>query len=155
IAAVRVNQQRLLRRLPRSYLGNGLKILNLTAWGGLGIFACYSVTWFVDKSNPLAVLGWLSLVAAPWALFLSQLHFRARVFRRIAAADSGLRSRRTVRLESGGLRGTNAHGETWVPWNVIQAVEEWHGLVFLYLDEVSFIVIPLSAFPNTSARTEF
>ena len=155
IAALRFNQARLLRRLPRSWLGTVLKIFSVTAWAGLGIFASSVLSFVGDERTPIAMLWRLSVVAAPLALFLMQYELRGRLFRSIAAGDIALRRRRTISLEEGGLRAASVDGETWLPWSAVKSIEECGEQILVYFDGVSFIPIPGSAFTNPSARAEF
>jgi len=97
----------------------------------------------------------LSLLAALASLILAQLDLRRRLFRALAAGARTKRDKRIITIEERGFRSCNARGETWVPWNATRSIEECDGQILVYLDDVSFIPIPSSAFADPAERAEF
>lgn len=159
IAALQFNQARLMRKLPRSYLGSTLRALAVATWSASSALATWLIGgWLLaGDPGPSGLPGWLafSVLAAMTSFTLAQLELRRRAFRGIAAQAVTHRDKRIITIEEGGLRSRSARGESWVPWNGIYSIEECDGQILVYLDGVSFISIPNGAFADPAERAEF
>ena len=148
-AALKFNQSRVLRRLQRSPIPAALRVL---AFSASFLFVLLTVLLVYSGSRQrLAFFVFGLLLVSLW----SRIAWQHRLFRSIAIADTSLSGSRLMTIEEGGLRSRNSNRESFVGWSGIRSIEEVGGLILLYLDDVSFIPIPASAFPDSTERAEF
>ena len=152
VAAFKFNQLRLVRRSSRSALAIALRVLTLVAWFG---FTLLAVELVVDSHSDLG--GWLGFWFAGLVVLtvVSQLLLRRSFFRSIAASDGTLRRRRVLSVDEEGLRFRSPGGEALVAWHGIRSLERLEGQILVYMDDVSFISIPGSAFSDPAEQAAF
>src|SRR5215470_3838033 len=152
-AALKFNQSRLLRRLQRSPIPAALRVLAFSAsflFVLLAVLLVYALVYSGSRQR-LAYFVFGLLLVSIW----SRIAWQHRLFRSIAIADTSLSGSHLMTIEEGGLRTRNSNRESFVGWSGVRSIEEDGGLILLYLDDVSFIPIPASAFSDSTERAEF
>lgn len=152
LAALKLNQRRLLRRPPIRRIVLATTLLSAAAWFVIALVAMSVVHASRSEAGPwLFPAFFVGLAITGFQQWLLQ---RA-IFRHIAGPAGATRGRCTLCIEAGGLHFSTANGEGLVAWSGIDAVEDAQALALVCLDNSSFILIPDAAFCGPEERAEF
>lgn len=149
-ALLKHNQQRLMRQrssMTRRVAYQATLILVCVAVGML-----VSEAWLGSgegKWPALALLVGIVLLAVQQALFQN------RLLRRIAAGSCLVRGPRVLEVVDDGLRWASDDGTSFVAWPAIRSLETVSEHILIYLDDVSFIPVPASAFASRAEQADF
>lgn len=152
IKAVRRNNQRLTRALPGYWM---IQLSSFALVAALVLLVFYTSGLLHGRHataiKPIAVGAVVALAAF---VLHSVLYFRS--------FNQALRNSRhftdiatTLQLEDGGLRITNLHSESFMPWTGMVAVEEVGDVILVLLDNIYFHPIPASAFTSPEEKQAF
>ncbi len=152
LAALKFNNARLLRRSQNRAITGLFSFLAFVVWFGLA----YSITIFASASSSQNV-AWLFLLLAAAVIVptVSRLVLNRALLRNVVNESGALEARRAIHIEASGLRFSEPNSESFVAWNGIHGIEELSGQILIYLNKVSFVSIPDSAFSSREERAEF
>ncbi|MDS4012078.1 MAG: C13 family peptidase [Defluviicoccus sp.] len=97
----------------------------------------------------------LALVGGIVLLGIQQAMFQKDLSRRIAEGSCLVRRPRVLEVGDDGLRWANDDGTTFIAWPAIQSLETACGHVLIYVDDVSFIPVPETAFASRAELADF
>lgn len=152
IKAIGRSNQRLMRAMPVHWL---LQLLSAAVLAGPSFMLVYSLN-LLDSQYAAAVQPlWVAALATLTAHLLYIL-LRHHAFNRALSQNCRFVGTRTsLTLESGGLRTSSAHGESFTPWAAMQGVELADDVILLLLDKLYFIPVPADAFASQQDRESF
>lgn len=149
-ALLKHNQQRLMRQ--RSSWARR------AAYQATLILVCAAVVLLVSEAwlgNREGKWPALALLVGIVLLGIQQALFQNEILDRIAKGSCLVRRPRILEVGDDGLRWANDDGTTFVAWPAIRSLETACGHVLIYLDDVSFIPVPESAFASPAEQADF
>ena len=152
IKAVRRNNQRLTRALPAYWL---IQLSSFALVAAL-VFLVFHTSDILQGRQAATIkpVSVAALVALAAFVLYSVLYFRG--FNHALRNSSHFTGIATnLLLEDSGLRITNLHGESLIPWSGMVAVEEVGDVVLVLLDNIYFHPIPASAFASPEEKRAF
>lgn len=146
LRALIYNQRKLLSKSRSAWRYLTFFTLSLAAWGSVGYFA------FLPAGSDSSAWLFPSLGAALAISILSQIATN-RAILRFAAGE--IRRTQSIALEQEGIRISGTDGESFVRWQGIRTIEVTAGNLLIYLDQISFLLMPATAFVDAAERDAF
>lgn len=150
-AALKFNQQLLLREPPVRRQMLVLQGLSLLVWFAIGIASVL----LTGNGNTAGIWFPVALASGLGVIGFQQRSLQKSIFRHLAGADRRFRSPQSLAMESAGMRWTTSAGECHFAWSAIRRVEFAGELILLCLDGGAFLPVPDSAFSNPDERQAF
>ena len=97
----------------------------------------------------------LALLVGVVVLGVQQALLQESMLRRIAEGSCFVRGRRVLEVKDDGLRWASDDGTSFVAWPAIRSLETANDDLLIYLDDVSFIPVPASAFASHAEQADF
>jgi hypothetical protein len=120
-------------------------------FGVVGLLFVYGSGGSSPWQSPVS----LAAVAMVALWIVLQLLYRAGMRRTFAEATFLVGVSRRIAVDDSGVRISGNGMEAFHPWSGIRSVERGRGLVFLMLDAIHFVLVPLSAFEGEEELETF
>ena len=145
-----------VKRLLKSETKKGSGFLkNMILWF---VLAVIFMTVFQIKSIPFSSFHWQSalITATPLVIFIFAFLFNINKFKRLAIPkeDGLMLGNKTIEFQSEGINEINSFGHCFYKWEIVDALEENKGNIYIFVDKVLALIIPSESFSTSVEKEE-
>ena len=151
--AVAALQMRRVARLLRPHWPRWFDLVGWLRILLLPVFLVISLKAFRPVSEDLALIFYGAVLLA--GAFYTWLSLSMVFFRRLPLEGGSVLRPHTIEIDATGLRMTSATTRAEMDWSAIKMVDDHAGLILLFVDRMSAMMIPRRAFPDAASADRF
>ena len=122
------------------------------------VLAVIIMTIFKSESVNFSSFHWQSslVTAAPFILIIFAILFYMNKYRLLSIPkENGLMlGSKTIEFQSDGINETNSFSHCFYKWEIVEALEENKGDIYIFLDKLFALIIPSESFSTEAEKEE-
>lgn len=114
---------------------------------------------FQVKATTFESFHWQSaaIAIAPFLIFIVAYYLNVRKFKMLCIPnENGLMiGEKTIEVNAEGITETNPLGNCFYRWKAIEAIEEYEGSIYIFVDNLLALILPPESFTSEEEKDQF